>query len=461
MAKSSKGKVIQMLSPENYIRQKARTLPVYECMVNNGWEESQLANLVVARQHTNGNITAGLYLVDLSCLGIKDTTWFFNISVSEYRENIERFMLTEDGVENIDYVLAHNIVHAGLEFADDYEFKPHKDFTSVTQFILDEENDDIPLIEIECGFNGLPAYMQGPLDNDQKSRQVIAQLERVAGPGNYYLIDEDGEIINDIDDFDEDVDDLFSNMTFEEKSVEFLQQYERLAEFTGAEIKQFFQLHQSIINDMVDDEKFEEYYADLMEEMTTIAVDDSEIPDGMMGIEPGGYKPIAEVKEKFWEVIEEGLDLKKIKRKFKLFKMVEGVDAAINYFDIFILGLERSVKFESKIKAAMAKYPNYALLQIEWAKWRIDNEDFVCSDDFPYSFAHYFKGRDSVHSWEYFNYIDMRTHYIMAENNLDKLEAWKVAILEFDYDEVDNAMLYSLITMFQIGNVLDRLKTNH
>jgi len=303
--------------------------------------------------------------------------------------------------------------------------------------------------------------MQGPLDNDQKSRQVIAQLERVAGPGNYYLIDEDGEIINDIDDFDEDVDDLFSNMTFEEKSVEFLQQYERLAEFTGAEIKQFFQLHQSIINDMVDDEKFEEYYADLMEEMTTIAVDDSEIPDGMMGIEPGGYKPIAEVKEKFWEVIEEGLDLKKIKRKFKLFKMVEGVDAAINYFDIFILGLERSVKFESKIKAAMAKYPNYALLQIEWAKWRIDNEDFVCSDDFPYSFAHYFKGRDSVHSWEYFNYIDMRTHYIMAENNLDKLEAWKVAILEFDYDEVDNAMLYSLITMFQIGNVLDRLKTNH
>ena len=42
MAKTSKGKVIQMLSPENYIRQKARTLPVYECMVNSGWDETKI-----------------------------------------------------------------------------------------------------------------------------------------------------------------------------------------------------------------------------------------------------------------------------------------------------------------------------------------------------------------------------------------------------------------------------------
>ncbi len=31
MAKANKGKVIQMLSPENYIRKKANTLPIFEC----------------------------------------------------------------------------------------------------------------------------------------------------------------------------------------------------------------------------------------------------------------------------------------------------------------------------------------------------------------------------------------------------------------------------------------------
>jgi hypothetical protein len=32
MAKKEKGKVIQMFSPEKYIRQKARILPIPECL---------------------------------------------------------------------------------------------------------------------------------------------------------------------------------------------------------------------------------------------------------------------------------------------------------------------------------------------------------------------------------------------------------------------------------------------
>ena len=40
MAKKKQSKVVQMLSPENYIRQKARTLPVYKCFVNTDWQET-------------------------------------------------------------------------------------------------------------------------------------------------------------------------------------------------------------------------------------------------------------------------------------------------------------------------------------------------------------------------------------------------------------------------------------
>jgi len=72
MAKN-KGKVIQMLSPENYIRKKARMLPIYECWLNNDWEVSGAASIIIARRHTNENITFYLYLVDLYCLGVKDS----------------------------------------------------------------------------------------------------------------------------------------------------------------------------------------------------------------------------------------------------------------------------------------------------------------------------------------------------------------------------------------------------
>ena len=36
MSKNNKTKPIQLLSPENYIRQKARNLPIYECKVSKG-----------------------------------------------------------------------------------------------------------------------------------------------------------------------------------------------------------------------------------------------------------------------------------------------------------------------------------------------------------------------------------------------------------------------------------------
>jgi Plasmid pRiA4b ORF-3-like protein len=209
MAKKNKGKVVQMLSPENYIRQKARTLPVFECWINSEWDESGLGNLIVARKHTNGNITLGLYLVDLKCLGVKDAAYYFNIYESEYLGILAQSRNTMELIK-ISYTLAHNIVYAGIEFAGEYGFKPHKDF-SVSQYILEEDTEDIELIEINCGIDGKPAYIRGTLDTDAKAAQVITQLEKVAGPGNYTLI----ENIEDWDELEDD--DQTSDTTFQFK----------------------------------------------------------------------------------------------------------------------------------------------------------------------------------------------------------------------------------------------------
>lgn len=57
MVKKKPGKVIQMLSPENYIRKKARSLPIYECKVNTDWQAEGIAQVIVSRKHINGNVT--------------------------------------------------------------------------------------------------------------------------------------------------------------------------------------------------------------------------------------------------------------------------------------------------------------------------------------------------------------------------------------------------------------------
>ncbi|MDO9040347.1 MAG: hypothetical protein Q7U65_03135, partial [Bacteroidota bacterium] len=237
MGKNNKGKVIQMLSPENYIRKKVRTLPIYECLVRSDWEETKMTTVLVARNHTNGNITDCSYLVDLYCLGVKDSMYLFNVPVHEYEEFKERLGREMDMTE-VDYTLAHNIVYAGVEFAEEFGFKPHKDYESVTKFMLEEDIEDIELIEIECGMDGKPCYMRGPFEDDAKAKRIIAQLEKNAGPGNYEYVggldefdddeydfddDDDGEFDDD-EEFGDDDDDVneFSEIAFEEKRELFL-----------------------------------------------------------------------------------------------------------------------------------------------------------------------------------------------------------------------------------------------
>lgn len=184
----------QQLSPKKYIETQARKLPVHKCLVNADWEQTQMANVVVMRRHVNGNITLGLYLVDLLCLGIKDTLYKFNIPELEAGEMFE----DEDFFSAIDYDLAHNIVFAGHDFAMEFDIPPHKDF-ALTKNILAEDNDDVPLIEIAVGdkFDGKPHLMINPYG---QGKWALEKLIKNAGEGNYHYSTED-EINNGDDDY--------------------------------------------------------------------------------------------------------------------------------------------------------------------------------------------------------------------------------------------------------------------
>jgi hypothetical protein len=157
------------LSPEKYIRTKARSLPIYECIVNAGWQDSGIASIFIARKHSNGNITYGSYLIDIWCLGLKDTAYRFNIDIDEWEEIKGQPDEQGEGVELIDYNLAHNIIFGGIEFANDYEFKPHKDF-SLTRFILEEDDERIPVEDVEFGVGG------------NAERHILLRLPKITKP---------------------------------------------------------------------------------------------------------------------------------------------------------------------------------------------------------------------------------------------------------------------------------------
>jgi tetratricopeptide (TPR) repeat protein len=206
MSKKKKGKVVQLKpafqSPENYIKNQARQLPVAGCWITEDWQDHGICNIIVARGHNNGNITAGLYLVDLYCLGVKDAGYHFNLPPSEF----EYLKDHAGGVEACEYILAHNIIYGAIAFAEDYGFKPHKDF-AVAQFVLEEDDDNVELMEIEFGFEGEPYYFRGPNDDEAKVNQIRNTLMRTAGEGNFTIVEEADDDWDDdeLEDYDEDI----------------------------------------------------------------------------------------------------------------------------------------------------------------------------------------------------------------------------------------------------------------
>ena len=171
-------------SPKKYIRTRARKLTIDKCYITNGWQEAGIATVIVTRRHTNGRLTFGSYLVDLYCLGVKDTTYHFNVTQEQLDNIIEQSWSMGMEMTPCRYVVAHNVIYGAVEFAGDYGFRAHKDF-GISQFILEEDDEHVELIEYDFGLHGKPCVM---VDDDDPQTRVIAQLERTVGKGNYDVI---------------------------------------------------------------------------------------------------------------------------------------------------------------------------------------------------------------------------------------------------------------------------------
>jgi hypothetical protein len=193
MSKQKKNKQSIQLSPENYIRQRARNLPIYKCLISENWKKSNVATIFIVRQHVSGNLTFATYVVDLMCMGVKDSTYKYNMPeevLQALHENAGKNNMT---LVEIPYELAHNIIYSAVEYAAEYGFEPVPEFTSVTQYLLEDDDDTIPLIDIHCGGrDGKPLYINTGFDSPAKEQQTLKQLEKTAGPGNYnYMLPED------------------------------------------------------------------------------------------------------------------------------------------------------------------------------------------------------------------------------------------------------------------------------
>jgi hypothetical protein len=172
------------LSPEKYIQTKARSLPVHECLINSDWQSSGMATVLVSRKQPSGNFIVGVYIVDVLCLGLKITYFYFNQTARYYEEELKDLLFQGQLSVPCDYVLAHNVIYGAVAYAEDLGFRPDKDF-AVTQYILAEDDESVELIELEFGRDGKPCFVAGPRDN---VALITGKLRAAVGEGNFTVM---------------------------------------------------------------------------------------------------------------------------------------------------------------------------------------------------------------------------------------------------------------------------------
>ena len=175
----------------NLMRKYAReaaSWPLYEVLISKTWSDPEqttkrLVQIVVARRAPWGEIAAGIFLIDLACLGLKNG-YVFNGSLSEYRARIDR-MAERDTLVPTDLDTVAKVIREAVAYARSLGFAPHPDAVAAAEILgdADPERSDatVPL----GGKDNKPFYFAGPDDDVKK---VMEHLMKRLGPDGFHYI---------------------------------------------------------------------------------------------------------------------------------------------------------------------------------------------------------------------------------------------------------------------------------
>lgn len=193
--KKQKKQQQQFLSPDQFVKQRARSLEIGTCYVSNDIEAVGEGHVIVTRKHTGGKISMAVYLVDIWCVGVKNSFYRLRLMDSEFENFIYTYKI---GLRECSYDEAHNWIYGAIAFAEEAGIKPDKSF-NITQYMLEEDDDSIPLIEYEYGKNGKHTLV---IHTRLEASRYLSLLEKNLGKGNYDFILN----VHDVD-FEDDADD--------------------------------------------------------------------------------------------------------------------------------------------------------------------------------------------------------------------------------------------------------------
>lgn len=164
----------------------------YEAYTHKDWRQNGLAPVLVSRIRDGGLADFGFFLVDVWCLGVKDSFDEADLLESELLALVEEHV-PEDMREPIHPTCAKKLIEGAVAYAEQLGFPPHRDFRKSRRILSGIDSALCPT-EFTYGRDGRPCYVQGIDDSDVRIDRILARLDARVGPDGYdYELEEDEE----------------------------------------------------------------------------------------------------------------------------------------------------------------------------------------------------------------------------------------------------------------------------
>jgi len=155
----------------------------YEAFISKNWRDTGVSNVAVARIDDDGGVSAGFFLVDHFCLGVKDAFLLDDLMEDDLREIIEE-RFPEGEMERMHPAWAKKFVEGATAYAENLGFSPHRDYRKARR-ALGGIDSNICTETFVYGDNGRPHYIQGEIDDETRATRVLAVLDARLGPDGY------------------------------------------------------------------------------------------------------------------------------------------------------------------------------------------------------------------------------------------------------------------------------------
>jgi len=138
-----------------------------------------LVCVLVARKHRHDKVSVCGYLVDVHCLGVKNTLGPRQMDELDLVAFRRHFFGAQDAdPPAAPLELAQQLVFGAVDYARSLGFEPHADYADTVGHL----GERVGGCDIEFGRDGMPFYMQGPYDG---ARHILQTLDLSVGTGNY------------------------------------------------------------------------------------------------------------------------------------------------------------------------------------------------------------------------------------------------------------------------------------